>query len=55
MTSKHLDEDIYQQAWAKSVHYSLKTVNSNIEEGGIRPCAKPCIRLTLYFGTNITC
>lgn len=36
MTSKHLDEDIYQQALAESVHYSLKTVNSNIEKGGIR-------------------
>ena len=35
MTSKHLDEDIYQQALAESVHYSLKTVNSNIEKGGI--------------------
>ena len=36
MTSKHLDEDIYQQALAESVHYSVKTVNSNIEKGGIR-------------------
>lgn len=39
MPSKHLDEldeDIYQQALAESVHYSLKTVNSNIEKGGIR-------------------
>ena len=36
MTSKHLDEDIYQQALAESVHYSVKTVNSNIEIGGIR-------------------
>ena len=36
MTSKHLDEDTYQQALAESVHYSVKTVNSNIEKGGIR-------------------
>lgn len=36
MTSKHLDEDIYQQALAESVHHSLKITNSNIKGGGIR-------------------
>jgi len=36
MTTKDTEENPYQQALAESVHYSLKTVNSNIEKGGIR-------------------
>ena len=28
--------DIYQQALAESVHFSFKTINSNIEKGGLR-------------------
>ncbi|MFV5426676.1 type I-F CRISPR-associated protein Csy1 [Acinetobacter towneri] len=34
--TKDTEENPYQQALAESVHYSLKTVNSNIEKGGIR-------------------
>lgn len=34
--TKDTEENSYQQALAESVHYSLKTVNSNIEKGGIR-------------------
>lgn len=33
---KDTGENIYQQALAESVHFSLKTTNSNIEKGGIR-------------------
>ena len=36
MTSKTTDQDIYQQTLAESVHFSVKTINSNIEKGGIR-------------------
>lgn len=36
MTSKNIDQDIYQQTLAESVHFSVKTINSNIEKGGIR-------------------
>lgn len=36
MTSENSNEDIFQQALAESVHFSLKTTNSNIEKGGIR-------------------
>ena len=34
--TKDTEENPYQQALAESVHYSVKTVNSNIEKGGIR-------------------
>lgn len=34
--TKDTGENPYQQALAESVHHSLKTVNSNIEKGGIR-------------------
>lgn len=34
MTQK--EENIFQQALAESVHFSCKTINSNIEKGGIR-------------------
>lgn len=33
---KDTGENIYQQALAESVHFSLKTTNSNIEKGGLR-------------------
>lgn len=36
MTSDNLNEDLFQQALAESVHFSVKTTNSNIEKGGIR-------------------
>ena len=36
MTSENLNEGIFQQALAESVHFSVKTINSNIEKGGIR-------------------
>nr|WP_227591476.1 hypothetical protein [Acinetobacter sp. Marseille-Q1620] len=36
MTSKMINEDVYQQTLAESVHFSVKTINSNIEKGGIR-------------------
>lgn len=34
--TKDTGENLYQQALAESVHHSLKTINSNIEKGGIR-------------------
>ncbi len=34
--TKDTGENPYQQALAESVHHSLKTINSNIEKGGIR-------------------
>ena len=36
MTSKSPNDNVYQQALAESVHFSTKTINSNIEKGGIR-------------------
>lgn len=36
MTSENVNDDIYQQALADSIHVSLKTINSNIAKGGIR-------------------
>lgn len=36
MTSKTIDQDIYQQTLAESVHHSLKPTNTNIQGGGIR-------------------
>lgn len=36
MTSKNIDQDIYQQTLAESVHHSLKPTNTNIQGGGIR-------------------
>lgn len=36
MTSKTSEQDIYQHTLAESVHFSVKTINSNIEKGGIR-------------------
>lgn len=36
MTSETTDQYIYQQTLAESVHFSVKTINSNIEKGGIR-------------------
>ncbi|WP_347455007.1 hypothetical protein ABEF83_15545 (plasmid) [Acinetobacter thermotolerans] len=36
MTSKIKEQDIYQQTLAASVHFSVKTINSNIEKGGVR-------------------
>ena len=34
--TKDTGENLYQQALVESVHHSLKTINSNIEKGGIR-------------------
>lgn len=34
--TKDTGENLYQQALAESVHHSLKTINSNIEKGGLR-------------------
>lgn len=36
MTSENLNEGIFQQTLAESVHFSLKPTNSNIKGGGIR-------------------
>ena len=36
MTFENSNEDVFQQALAESVHFSVKTINSNIEKGGIR-------------------
>lgn len=36
MISKTIDQDSYQYTLAESVHFSVKTINSNIEKGGIR-------------------
>ena len=36
MTFENSNEDIFQQALAESVHFSVKIINSNIEKGGIR-------------------
>lgn len=36
MNSENSHGEVFQQALAESVHHSLKTINSNIEKGGIR-------------------
>lgn len=43
--TKDTGENVYQQALAESVHHSLKTINSNIEKGGIRLAQKQALDL----------
>lgn len=51
MTSENSHGEVFQQALAESVHHSLKTINSNIEKGGIRVAQSQALDLP-YISTR---
>ncbi len=51
MTSENSQGEVFQQALAESIHHSLKTINSNIEKGGIRVAQSQALDLP-YISTR---
>ncbi|WP_445116235.1 hypothetical protein [Acinetobacter sp. WZC-1] len=43
--SKTIEDDVFQNSLKESVHFSFKTINSNIEKGGIRLSKKQALDL----------